>query len=207
MWKLACQRSMIQKVSDTLDENGDIEQKSLSWSAHNSQNSSKSNVVLTKTGLLPLFRESAHTIAMIKHGADIIMKATKFLNPGQCPVIHVDQPLFALLKQLQFSCPDFYGEEKLVVMLGGLHIEMVILQVIGDLLEGSGWTQIINESGITTEGRAESLLRGNNVTRCRQVHQVTAAGYYTLQQEAYKEYLTTTTLNDPDVIYRMTFLE
>ena len=121
---------------------------------------------MTKTGLMPLFRESAHTMAMIKHGADVIMKATEFLNPGQSPVIHVDQPLFALLKQLQFSRPDFYGEEKLVVMLGGLHIEMVILRVLGDILDGSGWTQIINEAGITTEGRAESLLRENNVTRC-----------------------------------------
>ena len=80
--------------------------QSFSWSAYHSKNSNDETIVMTKTGLLPLFRESAHTIAMIKHGADVISKATEFLNPGQCPVIHVDQPLFALLKQLQYSYPQ-----------------------------------------------------------------------------------------------------
>ena len=84
---------------------------------------------------------------------------------------------------------------------------MVILRVLGDILDGSGWTQIINKAGITTEGRAESLLRGNNVTRCRYAHQITASGLYTLQQEAYHEYLTKTTSKDPMMMYRMTFEE
>ena len=52
--------------------------QSFSWSAYHSKNSNDENIVMTKTGLLPLFRESAHTIAMIKHGADVISKATEF---------------------------------------------------------------------------------------------------------------------------------
>jgi len=36
-----------------------------------------------------------------------------------------------------------------VVMFGGLHIEMVALKMLGDLLEGSGWTGALFQAGIT----------------------------------------------------------
>ena len=50
------------------------------------------------TALLSIFYKKAATPAMIKHGMDVIRQATTFLNPGQVPVITVDQPLFALVK-------------------------------------------------------------------------------------------------------------
>ena len=44
-------------------------------------------------------------------------------------------------KQIQWHWPDLYGEEKLVMMFGGLHIEMAALKSIGTLLRDSGWTE------------------------------------------------------------------
>ena len=35
-----------------------------------------------------------------------------------------------------------HGANHFIVMFGGLHIEMTALKVIGDLLEGSGWTNM-----------------------------------------------------------------
>lgn len=78
------------------------------------------------TALLPLFFEKADTSAMIKHGMDVLREATSFLNPGQVPVITLDQPLFALAKAIQWKWPAEYGEDKFVVMFGGLHLEMTI---------------------------------------------------------------------------------
>ena len=43
----------------------------------------------------------------------------------------MDQPLFALAKQIQWEFPDLYGEDKYVVMMGGLHIEMAALKSLG----------------------------------------------------------------------------
>ena len=65
----------------------------------------------------------------------------------------MDQPLYALAKQIQWSWPDL-SEEKFVVMLGGLHIEMVIQSMLGKWLEGSGWSSALAEAGIVTSGRA-----------------------------------------------------
>ena len=76
------------------------------------------------TGLLPLFHDSAHTLAMVKHGMNIVKQATEHVNPGQVPVLTVDQPLYAIAKKIQWTWPIIYGEDKCVVMMGGLHIHL-----------------------------------------------------------------------------------
>ena len=78
-----------------------------------------------------LFAEAAHSIAMIKHVITVVMKADEHLNPVQAAVVAFDQPLYALAKQIQSRYPDTMGEDKLVVMLGGLHRELAVLKAIG----------------------------------------------------------------------------
>ena len=69
------------------------------------------------TALLPLFREQAHTPAMVIHAMKIALKQIEFLNPGQTPVLAMDQPLFALAKTIQWEKPDLFGEDKFVAMI------------------------------------------------------------------------------------------
>jgi len=97
----------------------------------------------------------------------------------------LDQPLFAIAKRIQWNWPDVYGENKLVILLGGLHIEMAALKVVGDWLCGSGWTAVLVQSGVVTSGVADSLLRAAHVKRTRHMHEVTAASLYVLQRRAY----------------------
>ena len=82
------------------------------------------------------------------------------------------------------------GEDKLVVMLGGLHIQLAVLKAIGSWLLGSGWTEAVAQARITTTGRAKSLATSAHITRTRYVHQVTASSLYILKQRAYKNYHT-----------------
>ena len=138
---------------------------------------------------LPLFAECVHSLAMIKHAITVVMKAVKHLNPGQTAVIAFDQPLFVLAKEIQWRHPDTMGEDKLVIMLGGLHIELAVLKAIGSWLSGSGWTEAVAKAGITSAGRAESLVTSAHITRTRYAHQVTASSLYILQQRAYKKHL------------------
>ena len=69
--------------------------------------------------LLPMFRDVAHSPAMVKHGMDIIKQITVRVNPGQIPVFTVDQPLFAITKKIQWRWPDEYGERQYVILMGG----------------------------------------------------------------------------------------
>jgi len=73
---------------------------------------------------MPLFKEHTATAAMVKDGIAVQTKVIQFLNPGQTLVIAFYAPLFALAKLVQWKWPDTHGEEKLVAMMGGLHIEM-----------------------------------------------------------------------------------
>lgn len=77
---------------------------------------------------------------------------------------------------------------KFVVMMGGLHVEMALLKVIGDFLEGSGWTSVMTSEGVTTEGRAENLQKCSQTSRSQWAHIVTAAVLYAVQLKAYDDY-------------------
>ena len=70
-------------------------------------------------------------------------------------------------------------------MLGGLHTEMALWNVLGDLLEGSGWTSALSEAEVTSAGTAQSMLNAAHLTRTRHAHQVTLLTLHILQREAF----------------------
>ena len=166
------------------------DESNISWSAYHVENSTQTcdgqNVQMISS-LLPLFYEVAHTEAMICHSMKVVQRAVKHVNRNQIPVIAMDQPLFTLAKQIQWSLPSKFGEDQFVIMFGGLHIEMAVLKVIGDLLTDSGWTSALVEAGIASSGTADSLLKASHVTKTRRAHQVTAASLYALLKKAYFE--------------------
>ena len=137
--------------------------------------------------LLSLFPDEAKSVPMIQHSMNVIKKATEHLNPGQVPVIAVDQPLYSVAKKIQWNWPESHGEQHFVFILGGLHIEMAALSVLGDWLEDSGWTSALIQVNIASPGVVNSFLKGSNVKRTRRAHQVTAASLYSLLTQAYDQ--------------------
>ena len=164
------------------------EEELVSWGAFHSHHLSSSPSASAISALLPLFPDQAKSIAMIRHAMDIIKLSLNQLNPGQVPVIALDQPLFAVAKEIQWNWSDLYGEKKFVVMFGGLHIEMAFLKVIGGWLEGSGWTTALADPNVATPGTAESFFKAASVTRSCRAHQVTACSLFILLQKAYTKY-------------------
>ena len=51
-------------------------------------------------GLLPMFRDNAHSVSVVKHGMDMLQKATLRLNPGQATVLTLDQSLYTIAKKI-----------------------------------------------------------------------------------------------------------
>ena len=164
-----------------------------SWFAFHASRQTPGIRATCSTILLPLFQESAHTVAMIKHSLDVISKAVEHLNPGQSLVVTFDQPLYVLAKQIQFRWPEKYGEDKLVVIFGGLHIEMASLKMLGNWLQGSGWVEALLQADISSPGTPDSFLKATHVSRTRRAHQITAAALNVLQHLAYDNYCQTKT--------------
>ncbi len=55
-----------------------------------------------------------------------------FVFLGQTPVMTVDQPLYAIAKEIQWKKVDELGEHCFVVMMGDLHIEMTFMKCLGN---------------------------------------------------------------------------
>jgi hypothetical protein len=129
----------LEKVEQLLEKEKLEKKDYLSWSAHFASLQEKVTRPSAITSLLPLFNENAHTTAMIQHAMKTVKESINYLNPFQIPVIAMDQPLYALAKQIQWKNPAEFGEDKYIVMMGGLHIEMASLKIIGNWLCNSGW--------------------------------------------------------------------
>lgn len=61
--------------------------------------------------------------AMICHSLNIVKKCVDHLNKGQIPVVAMDQPLFAMAKQMQWNFLDKYGEKQFITMFGGFMLK------------------------------------------------------------------------------------
>ena len=81
--------------------------------------------------------------------------------------------------------PDTFGEDKLVVIMGALHIED---KMISKLLRDTGWATILSRAEVLTSGRAQSTLNEHHIKRTRYAHQVSLVSLYMLKQNAYVEY-------------------
>ena len=174
----------VQKSVLSRDENWLKDESSKSWSVfHSSSHLSPSHQ--DTSVMLPILRDDSKCPATIKHLLDILVKSIHYLNPDQSAVIGFDQPLYALAKRIQWYQPNGYGQHKLILMLGALHIEMVMLSCLGDWLQDSGWTTALSNAEVTSTGN-ESLTSGHDVAKTKYVHQVTAKALYQLLQNTYQ---------------------
>ena len=160
--------------------------KNISWAAYHAHRYQRKDIIVSPSALLPLFHENAHSVAMIRHSMDIIRNAVDHINNGQVSVITFDQPLYTIAKQIQWKWPEIYGEEKFVIMLGGLHFEKAALSNVGDWLKGSGWTSALVQADVTTPGTADSFLKVSHITCTRRAHQITLTSLFILKKRAYE---------------------
>ena len=106
------------------EETFDPKKTNVSWSGYHAGMQTSVQRPPAVIDLLPMFRDNARSVSMVKHGLDMLQKVTLRLNPGQATVLTLDQPLYTSAKKIQWSFPNLYGEQSFIIMMGGLHIEM-----------------------------------------------------------------------------------
>ena len=75
-----------------------------------------------------------------------------------------------------------------MIILGGLHVEMAGLKVIGNWLEDCDWVEALVQAKVASAGTGNSFLKVSHVTRTRLAYQVTASCLYILLKKAYTKY-------------------
>ena len=74
----------------------------ISWSSyHASQQTATPDQAIS--GLLPLFPDNVNSVAMVKHSMVVVRSVVQHLNPEQIPLLAVDQPLYAIGKEIQWT--------------------------------------------------------------------------------------------------------
>ena len=76
-------------------------ESNISWAAYHASFLPEPDILPSINAMLPLFAEEASSPPMLGHCFEVIHAVVQYANPGQTPVITVDQPLFAKMKQLQ----------------------------------------------------------------------------------------------------------
>jgi hypothetical protein len=79
--------------------------ENLTWSSFHRNKQPQNGIDIAVTSLLPLLRDSSISVPMIKHAMDVIKVAVNFLNHTQTLVMACDQPLYALVKIIQWKFP------------------------------------------------------------------------------------------------------
>jgi len=75
----------------------------IGWAAFHANTQQPRDFDITITSLLPLFPDDSKSVAMIRHSIDVLHRAVQLLNPGQVPVLTLDQPLYAIAKLIQWN--------------------------------------------------------------------------------------------------------
>ena len=76
----------------------------------------------------------------------------------------------------QWTLTEFLGEDRFVILLGGLHIEMALWSIFSDLMLKSGWPESLKDAGIVNSlAVGMCLLKAVNLMRSKYAHQVTTA--------------------------------
>ena len=121
------------------------------WARYHSQRSHHTR----KPGIsliLPLIDAPVHTLDTQYHCMEFVEKTAQLLNTGQICVDESYQPVYKLLKELQWRFPDRFGLEKYFCLFWSLHLEKSTLLLCGSLIEGSGLDKIMASCGLSIVG-------------------------------------------------------
>ena len=72
-------------------------------------------------------------------------------------------------------------------LMDPLHIEMALMNAIGNWIQGSGWVEAFVQANITTAGRIDSFLNDSKVKRTRYTHQLSLAVLIKLSHNAFDD--------------------
>ena len=77
------------------------------------------------------------------HCMNNILNTINTFNPGQITVDTIDQPIFALTKELMIRFPDRFGPDKYFCLSGSHHIEKSLLIICGQVIKSIGLDEVI----------------------------------------------------------------
>ena len=139
-----------------------------SWGAFN-ETISTVNPPVTTPGMLPILQAPADDNDTLTTVINRFIDISRHIGQDHT-IITADQPLYSRGKELVWANPRF---EKVIFLLGGLHIAFNFLKVMGQHMENAGLADLWTESGVYAVNSTESMLEGKAYYRAVRGHLLT----------------------------------
>lgn len=98
-------------------------------------------------------------------------------------VITFDLATYSKAKEIQWRFPDEFSN--VVVRLGGLHIALNFLSLLGKKFADSGLDDLLIESGVYTAGSTSALMKGKSYNRGIRAHKLCIEVFFRLMWNAF----------------------
>ena len=124
----------------------------------------------TIVGYMPIIQAPAHELSTLNTVVKRVIHVAEALNQTKV-VLTVDQALFPGLMELKWVVPEY--RNVLIPRLGGLHVSMNFLKILGQHMTDSGLVQIWVESGLLGVNSAEHAMDGKSYAKGIRAHKLT----------------------------------
>ncbi|CAH3120700.1 unnamed protein product, partial [Porites lobata] len=155
----------------------------------------------TTIGYCPLINGSSSEFSTIYTVMRNAQKMSASIGQ-QDAVITFDLAIYMKAKQIQWKAsPEF---ENAVIRMGGFHIAINFLSVIGKIYAESGLEDLLVESGVYAAGSTSALLAGKQYNRGVRAHKLVVEAFFRLSWKAFEKWRALSPLSQPcspDVLY------
>ena len=158
-----------------------------SWSSFN-QRLTSANQEITTIGYMPIIQAPAHDMDTLNTVVRRCMYVTSKLGQ-QYTVLTVDQALYYKLMDLKWSIPEY--RDKLIPRLGGLHISMNFLKVIGQHMKDSGLCEAWVDATVLGSGTVEHVMTGKDYSKGMRTHKLTFQALWRILLPILTDYIKT----------------
>ena len=162
------------------------EDEKCSWTMFNQLHSRRSMTNKTAIGYMPIILAPAHELSTLNTMVKRALHVARGLE-NHYAVITVDQALYPQLMELKWSVSDF--RDTLIPRLGGLHITMNFLKVIGQHTEDSGILEMWVESGLLGPNSAAKAKDGKSYAKAMRAHKLTFQALWQILMPQFKNEL------------------
>ena len=147
-----------------------------SWTLYN-QKASTVNPEQTTVGYLQIIQAPASYLDTLNTVVQRVLHVAKLMDQ-QHIVLTVDEALYPKLLELKWSVDEY--RDVLIPCLGGLHISMNYLGVIGRHMSDSGLSELWVECDILGANAAQNVMGGKEYARATRIHKLTLQALWPL---------------------------
>ena len=147
-----------------------------SWTLYN-EKASTVNPEKTTVGYLPIIQAPASDLDTLNTVVKRVLHVSKSMKQ-QHVILTVDEALYPKLLELKWSVEEY--KDVLIPCLGGLHIAMNFLGVIGKHMVDSGLSELWVKCDLLGANAAQHVMAGNGYAHAMTTHKLTLQALWQL---------------------------